>query len=100
MDLSTMNFIEVKGQLNAFTSSFMTHPSNATRGKKFVLYSTMLDHTVVLLKLILPAQFEMQYLPPYSPFPNICENAFALWKQALKTRLAVVLPRSSRPTIQ
>ncbi|GFS14053.1 DDE superfamily endonuclease [Elysia marginata] len=26
----------------------------------------------------LPAEFEMQYLPPYSLFPNICENAFAL----------------------
>ncbi|GFO17414.1 transposon tf2-6 polyprotein [Plakobranchus ocellatus] len=38
----------------------------------------------------LPAQFEIQYLPPYSPFLIICENAFALWKQALKTRLAEV----------
>ncbi|GFO48713.1 replication protein a 70 kda DNA-binding subunit [Plakobranchus ocellatus] len=38
----------------------------------------------------LPSQFEIQYLPPYSPFLNICENAFALWKQALKTRLAEV----------
>ncbi|GFS25603.1 insertion element IS630 uncharacterized 39 kDa protein [Elysia marginata] len=26
----------------------------------------------------LPAQFEMQHLPPYSFVPNICENAFAL----------------------
>ncbi|GFO13938.1 Tc1 transposase-like protein [Plakobranchus ocellatus] len=26
----------------------------------------------------LPAQFEIQYLPFYSPFLNICENAFAL----------------------
>ncbi|GFR68304.1 integrase core domain [Elysia marginata] len=40
----------------------------------------------------LPAEFEMQYLPvpPSSPFLNIWENAFALWKQALKTRLAEV----------
>ncbi|GFR70623.1 insertion element IS630 uncharacterized 39 kDa protein [Elysia marginata] len=37
-----------------------------------------------------PTQFEMQYVPPSSPFLNICENAFALWKQALKTRLAEV----------
>ena len=34
--------------------------------------------------------FQIQFLPPYSPFLNICENAFALWKQALKTRLAEV----------
>ncbi|GFR76530.1 hypothetical protein ElyMa_003946100 [Elysia marginata] len=38
----------------------------------------------------LPAEFKIQYLPPYSLFPNICEKAFALWKQALKTRLAKV----------
>ena len=38
----------------------------------------------------LPHGFQIQYLPPYSPFLNICENAFALWKQALKTRLSEV----------
>ena len=38
----------------------------------------------------LPHGFQIQYLPPYSLFLNICENAFALWKQALKTRLAEV----------
>ncbi|GFR89156.1 DDE superfamily endonuclease [Elysia marginata] len=38
----------------------------------------------------LPAEFEIQYLPPYLPLLNICENAFALWRQALKTHLAEV----------
>ncbi|GFS09931.1 TC1 transposase-like protein [Elysia marginata] len=60
---------------------------------------------VVLLKLII-CQLNLkcstyQLLPPYSPFLNICENAFALWKQALKTRLAEVCRNlSSRPSIQ
>ena len=40
--------------------------------------------------LELPKGFNMKYLPPYSPFLNICENAFSIWKQALKTRLAEV----------
>ena len=38
----------------------------------------------------LPEDFNIKYLPPYSPFLNICENAFSIWKQALKTRLAEV----------
>ncbi|GFS09655.1 hypothetical protein ElyMa_001303600 [Elysia marginata] len=38
----------------------------------------------------IPAQHNIKYLPPYSPFLNICENAFSIWKQALKTRLAEV----------
>ena len=40
--------------------------------------------------LELPEGFNIKYLPPYSPFLNICENAFSIWKQALKTRLAEV----------
>ena len=38
----------------------------------------------------LPHGFRIQYPPPYSPFLNICENAFALWKQVLKTHLSDV----------
>ena len=38
----------------------------------------------------LPHGLQIQYLPAYSPFLNICENDFALRKQALKTRLAEV----------
>lgn len=38
----------------------------------------------------LPHGYSLQYLPPYSPFLNICENAFATWKQALKVSLAEV----------
>ncbi|GFS15587.1 sushi, von Willebrand factor type A, EGF and pentraxin domain-containing protein 1 [Elysia marginata] len=40
--------------------------------------------------LELPEGFNIKYLPPYSPFLNICENAFSIWKQALKTRLTEV----------
>ena len=40
--------------------------------------------------LELPEGFNIKYLPPYSPFLNICENAFSIWKQALKTRLVNV----------
>ena len=38
----------------------------------------------------LPHGFQILYLSPYFTFLNICKNAFALWKQALKTRLAEV----------
>jgi len=41
----------------------------------------------------LPLGCEVQYLPPYSPFLNICENAFSIWKQGLKQRLSEVRPQ-------
>ena len=40
--------------------------------------------------LELPEGFNIKYLPPYSPFLNIFENAFSIWKQAFKARLGEV----------
>ncbi|GFN84345.1 Dde superfamily endonuclease [Plakobranchus ocellatus] len=42
------------------------------------------------VNLPLPQNFSVRYLPPYSPFLNICENAFALWKGNIKDNLAEV----------
>ena len=44
--------------------------------------------------LELPEGFNIKYLPPHSPFLNILENAFSIWKQALKTRLVNVLEQT------
>ena len=38
----------------------------------------------------LPDDYGLCFLPPYSPFLNICENAFAIWKTEIKTTLAEV----------
>ena len=38
----------------------------------------------------LPDDCGLCFLPPYSPFLNICENAFAIWKAEIKTTLADV----------
>lgn len=35
---------------------------------------------------------ETRFLPPYSPFLNIAENAFSTWKMAFKAQLAEVRP--------
>ena len=43
--------------------------------------------------LQLPPNFFVRYLPPYSPFLNICENALPLWKGAIKDQLAEVRPQ-------
>ena len=43
--------------------------------------------------LQMPPNFFVRYLPPYSPFLNICENAFSLWKGAIKDQLAEVRPQ-------
>ena len=43
--------------------------------------------------LQLPPNFFVRYLPPYSPFSNICEDAFSLWKGAIKDQLAEVRPQ-------
>ena len=40
--------------------------------------------------LPLPQNFALHYLPLYSPFLNICENAFALWKGNIKDSLVEV----------
>ena len=42
------------------------------------------------VNLPLPQNFALRYLLPYSPFLNICENAFALWKGNIKVSLAEV----------
>ena len=41
----------------------------------------------------LPAGFSVMYLPPYSPFLNICENAFSIWKWDIKNQLAAIRPQ-------
>ena len=38
----------------------------------------------------LPNDYGLCFLPPYSPFLNICENAFAIWKAEIETTLAEV----------
>ena len=35
----------------------------------------------------LPDGFEFRFLPPYSPFLNIAENAFSMWKAAVKRHM-------------
>ena len=37
---------------------------------------------------VLYAQHVLRFLPPYSPFLNIVENAWSAWKAALKAELA------------
>ena len=38
--------------------------------------------------MILPEGFQLTFLPPYSPFLNIVENAFSIWKAAVKRELS------------
>ncbi|GFN74868.1 Dde superfamily endonuclease [Plakobranchus ocellatus] len=49
-----------------------------------------LTMTFAAVNLPLPQNFSVRYLPPYSPFLNICENAIALWKGNIKDSLAEV----------
>ncbi|GFO04910.1 Dde superfamily endonuclease [Plakobranchus ocellatus] len=60
------------------------HPLNAC----FVIDNAPAHRQAVNLPL--PQNFSVRYLPPYSPFLNICENAFALWKGNIKDSLAEV----------
>ncbi|GFN80436.1 B-cell linker protein [Plakobranchus ocellatus] len=60
------------------------HPLNAC----FVIDNAPAHRQAVNLPL--PQNFSVCYLPPYSPFLNICENAFALWKGNIKDSLAEV----------
>ena len=41
---------------------------------------------------MIPGHHAVRYLPAYSPFLNICENAFSEWKSHLKRELAEVSP--------
>ena len=41
---------------------------------------------------MIPGNHNVRFLPPYSPFCNICENAFSTWKAALKRQLAEIRP--------
>ena len=39
---------------------------------------------------VIPGHHVVRYLSAYSPFLNICENAFSVWKSWLKRELAEV----------
>ena len=41
----------------------------------------------------LPDGFSTMHLPAYSPFLNICENAFSVWKSEIKNTLAEIRPQ-------
>ncbi|GFN89464.1 NADPH-dependent fmn reductase [Plakobranchus ocellatus] len=60
------------------------HPLNAC----FVIDNAPAHRQAVNLPL--PQDFSVRYLPPYSPFLNICESAFALWKGNIKDSVAEV----------
>ena len=45
----------------------------------------------------LQENFNIQNLPPYSSFLNICENAFPIWKSDLKERLSEVRAEIHKP---
>ncbi|GFO25712.1 transposase [Plakobranchus ocellatus] len=60
------------------------HPLNAC----FVIDNAPAHQQAVNLPLL--QNFYVRYLPPYSPFLIICENAFALWKGNIKNSLAEV----------
>jgi len=42
---------------------------------------------------MIPGNHVVRHLPAYSPFCNICENAFSTWKAALKRSLAEIRPQ-------
>ena len=41
---------------------------------------------------MIPGHHAVRHLPAYSPFFNICENAFSAWKSQLKRELVEVRP--------
>ncbi|KAK3718941.1 hypothetical protein RRG08_009454 [Elysia crispata] len=75
-----------------------TEESPETKGMAFLVRKNFKDYIEGFCKhsdRVISCKVKLQegYLPPYSPFLNICENALPLWKGAIKDQLAEVRPQ-------